>query len=385
MINNKDKNAREKIRREEEEHGVPMFRNFKDHKIEALGKGFEETDQLEELKNQPSPDEPTAFCDDGTTPISDDLFTAAEYNAAEAERSGYSNYSYWGSTLRVFLKKKISVFLLVFLVVLLLFTFIQPLLPNQKDPLKIHTTFVMDSQGFTKETPMRNVQPNSEFWFGTNSIGQDLWSRIWRGTRTSLFIGLCVAITNNIIGIVLGSIWGYARKMDWLFTEIYNLFDNIPYTILRMLLLYIMKPSLKTMIFVMCLTGWIGMSKYIRNQILIYRDREYNLASRCLGTPGLRIILKNILPQLVSVIMLQTALAIPDAISSEVFLTYIGLGLPISLPSLGNLINEGRKVMLVPSQRYQLIFPVIVVGAITISFYALGNAFADASDPRNHR
>jgi ABC-type dipeptide/oligopeptide/nickel transport systems, permease components len=152
-----------------------------------------------------------------------------------------------------------------------------------------------------------------------------------------------------------------------------------------MLLLYIMKPSLKTMIFVMCLTGWIGMSKYIRNQILIYRDREYNLASRCLGTPGLRIILKNILPQLVSVIMLQTALAIPDAISSEVFLTYIGLGLPISLPSLGNLINEGRKVMLVPSQRYQLIFPVIVVGAITISFYALGNAFADASDPRNHR
>ena len=193
-----------------------------------------------------------------------------------------------------------------------------------------------------------------------------------------------MAITNNIIGIVLGSIWGYARKMDWLFTEIYNLFDNIPYTILRMLLLYIMKPSLKTMIFVMCLTGWIGMSKYIRNQILIYRDREYNLASRCLGTPGLQIVLRNILPQLVSVIMLQTALAIPDAIGSEVFLTYIGLGLPISLPSLGNLINEGRKVMLVPSQQYQLIFPVIVVAAITISFYALVNAVADASDPRNH-
>ncbi|MBR5391129.1 MAG: ABC transporter permease [Clostridia bacterium] len=362
-----------------------MFRGFKDHKIEKLGKGFEETDQLEELKRQPSPDDDTVFCDDGTTPITEDLFTEAEYNAEEAERSGYSNYSYWGSTLRVFLKKKISVILLVFLVVLLLFTFVQPLLPNQKDPLKIHTTVVTDSQGFSKEENLRNVQPNKEFWFGTNSIGQDLWSRIWRGTRTSLFIGLCVAITNNIIGIVLGSIWGYARKMDWLFTEIYNLFDNIPYTILRMLLLYIMRPSLKTMIFVMCLTGWIGMSKYIRNQILIYRDREYNLASRCLGTPSLRIILKNILPQLVSVIMLQTALAIPDAIGSEVFLTYIGLGLPISLPSLGNLINEGRKVMLVPSQRYQLIFPVIVVAAITISFYALGNAFADASDPRNHR
>lgn len=142
---------------------------------------------------------------------------------------------------------------------------------------------------------------------------------------------------------------------------------------------------LMEMIFVMCLTGWVGMAKYIRNLILIYRDREFNLASRCLGTPSRRIILRNILPQLVSVIMLDTALAIPGAIGSEVFLTYIGLGLPVSMPSLGNLINEGRKVMLVASQRYQLYFPVAVVSAITISFYALGNAFADASDPRNHR
>ena len=142
MIDKKDKSAREKIRREEEEHGVPMFRSFMDRKIEKLSKGFEETDQLDELKNQPPPGDSAIFCDDGTTPITDDLFTEAEYNAAEAERSGYSNYSYWGSTLRVFLKKKISVFLLIFLVLLLVFTFIQPLLPNQKDPLKIYNTIV---------------------------------------------------------------------------------------------------------------------------------------------------------------------------------------------------------------------------------------------------
>lgn len=310
--------------------------------------------------------------------LTPDAFELVPYSEENAERTGYSNYSYWRSTLQVFLKKKVSVFILIFLVVLLAFTFIQPHLPNQKDP------YVVNNDPETGAT-MRNVEPNKEFWFGTNNIGQDLWSRLWSGTRTSLFIGLCVAICNIVVGLILGSIWGYARKMDWLFTEIYNLFDNIPYTILRMLLIYIMRPSLKTMIFVMCLTGWIGMSKYIRNQILIYRDREYNLASRCLGTSGFHIILKNILPQLVSVIMLQMALAIPDAIGSEVFLTYIGLGLPVSIPSLGNMINEGRKVMLVPSQRYQLIFPVIVVSAITISFYALGNAFADASDPRNHR
>jgi oligopeptide transport system permease protein len=152
-----------------------------------------------------------------------------------------------------------------------------------------------------------------------------------------------------------------------------------------MLLIFILRPSIGTMILVMCLTGWLGMAKYIRNQILIYRDREFNLASRCLGTSGFKIITKNILPQLVSVIMLQTALAIPGAIGSEVFLTYIGLGLPVEIPSLGNLVNEGRKVMLVEAQRYQLLFPMLMTSAITVSFYALGNAFADASDPRNHR
>lgn len=338
----------------------PFFRGYIDHKMDTLQQGFKET-----LKKSEEP------------VITDDLFTFANHDIMDAERTGYSNYSYWGSTFQVFFKKKISVILLVFLVLLLAFTFIQPLLPDQKDPYLVYN----DAAGNT----LRNVAPSSEFWFGTNAIGQDLWARLWSGTRTSLYIGLCVAVCNNVIGIILGSIWGYARKWDKLFTEIYNLFDNIPYTVLRMLLMYIMHPSLKTMIFVMCLTGWIGMSKYIRNLILIYRDREFNLASRCLGTPATRIIIKNILPQLISVIMLQTALAIPDAIGSEVFLTYIGLGLPISIPSLGNLINEGRKVMLVASQRYQLYFPVLVVSAITISFYALGNAFADASDPRNHK
>lgn len=338
----------------------PLFSRFKDRKVDKLQQGFQE-----EL-------------DQGVPPtVSDDLFERAERDCMDAERIGYSNYSYWRSTFHVFFQKKTAVFLLGFLVLLLAFTFIQPLLPNQKDSYQVYN----DAQGKT----LMNVPPNEEFWFGTNNIGQDIWSRIWSGTRTSLFIGLCVALSNNIIGIVLGAIWGYARRWEKLFTEIYNLFDNIPYTVLRMLLMYILRPSLGTMIFVMCLTGWIGMSKYIRNLILIYRDREFNLASRCLGTPAYRIVIKNILPQLISVIMLQSALAIPEAIGSEVFLTYIGLGLPVSIPSLGNLINEGRKVMLVPSQQYQLLFPVLVVSAITISFYALGNAFADASDPRNHR
>ena len=126
------------------------------------------------------------------------------------------------------------------------------------------------------------------------------------------------------------------------------------------------------------------MARFVRNLIVILRDREYNLASKSLGTPTRRIISKNLLPYLVSVIMLRFALSIPETIGYEVFLTYIGLGLPVSTPSLGNLINEGRKLMMNPSLRYQLIFPALIISLITISFYVMGNVFSDAADPRNH-
>ena len=178
-------------------------------------------------------------------------------------------------------------------------------------------------------------------------------------------------------GIIIGAVWGYVRQIDAFMTEAYNVINNVPTTILLMLLAYILRPSFRTMVIAMCATGWLGMARFVRNQIVIIRDREYNLASRCLGTPTSRIITKNLLPYLVSVIVMRIALSIPGTIGWEVFLTYIGLGLPIDTPSLGNLLNEGRQVMMAPALRYQLVFPAVVLSVITISFYVLGNAFAD--------
>ena len=305
------------------------------------------------------------------------LFDYAEFNAADAERGGYSNYSYWGATLRMFFKNKAAVFFLILMVVLLAFTFIQPCLPGQKDPLLIHN----NEWGM----PLNNVPPGTDgFILGTNAIGQDLWSRIWAGTRTSLLIGFSVAIVEAVVDILVGVLWGYVRKLDFFFTELYNVLDNIPQTLLLILISYILNPGVGTIIFALCLTGWLGMARFIRNQIIIIRDRDYNLASRCLGTPTRRIIFKNLLPYLVSVITMRMALAIPSAIGNEVFVTYIGIGLPLDTPSLGNLINTGRALMTMSVLRYQLFFPVIVLALITISFYIIGNSFADAADPKNH-
>lgn len=472
-----------------------MF-SIKDHKSEKLEKALSE--QMQQELEQPAVNE-------------DELFVLAEYDASAGEKSGYSNYSYWQSTLRVFFKNKVAVFLLFVLVALLLFTFLQPYLPGQypanlinnhpqsgkqlsnlapslttvmmtapegttfnaqtvknydgwyavdnvlaslkartkfniveygeewckieyngmtgyvknnfqtklklpDDPTAVPyesrsnfkidmysspmeytnngnalyaaaDAFTMNADGtVTANTnvELRILPSEHSFWFGTNNIGQDLWARVWSGTRTSLFIGFIVAFVEALVGILIGVLWGYVRKLDRLLTEVYNVIDNIPNTIILILISYIMKPSLQTLIFAMCLTGWLGMARFIRNQIVIIRDRDYNLASRCLGTSTWRIIMKNLLPYLVSVITLRMALSIPGAIGSEVFITYIGLGLPVDTPSLGNLINEGRKLITSAALRYQLIFPAIVLSIVTISFYIIGNAFADAADPKNH-
>ena len=338
------------------------MKSYRNHKTEQLGGALGE-----QLKKELSAADMT----------DEELFSFAGFDSSAAERGGYSNYSYWGATVRAFFKNKIAVFFLLVMVATLAFTFLQPYLPNQRDPITIN----YNEDGRT----LSNLAPGQEgFIFGTNNIGQDIWSRIWSGTRTSLFIGFTVACVEAVLGILMGVLWGYVRQLDFFFTELYNIFDNIPQTLLLILISYILNPGVDTIIFALCLTGWLGMARFIRNQIIIIRDRDYNLASRCLGTPTRRIIFKNLLPYLVSVITMRMALAIPSAIGNEVFVTYIGIGLPLDTPSLGNLINTGRELMTIPSLRYQLYFPVAVLAVITISFYIIGNAFADAADPKNH-
>ena len=335
---------------------------------------------MDQMQNALAMDEHDDLTPEEIAALSPEEFAPHAFDAKEAEAIGYSNYSYWRCTFQAFWKNKMARILLIALCLLLVFTIVQPFLPGQKDPNEIFNTY--DKYG--KATPMKNKAPSSEYWFGTDNVGHDLWSRIWAGTRTSLLLAFIVASVNCVVGITVGILWGYVRKLDAFLTEVYNIMDNIPRTIILILMSYILRAGMGTMIISMCIVGWLGMARFIRNQVVMIRDRDYNLASRCLGTPTGKIMIRNLLPYLVSVIMLQTALAIPMVLSDEVFLTYCGLGMPKNKPSLGGLVEEGRKVMMSPSQRYQLIIPALVVTFITVSFYLIGNAFADASDPRNH-
>jgi len=184
------------------------------------------------------------------------------------------------------------------------------------------------------------------------------------------------------VGVCIGAIWGFSKKFDMFMTEVYNVVANVPYILLISVVVLIMSPSFWSMVFALTVTGWIAIAYFIRTQVIIIRDREYNLASRCLGTPITRIATKNILPFMTSVIVTLAATEIPSYISYEVFLSYIGMGL--SDMSLGKLIQSAQSAMVTPGWEFEFWSPVAVASIITVVLYVVGQNLGDASDPRTH-
>ena len=184
------------------------------------------------------------------------------------------------------------------------------------------------------------------------------------------------------IGVIIGAVWGLSKRVDVIMTEVYNIIGNVPYILLISVLVMILSASFWAMVFALTVTGWLGIAYFIRTQVIIIRDREYNIASKCLGTSTFRIAMKNILPFMVSVIVTLAATEIPSYISYEVFLSYIGLSM--SDMSLGKLIYEAEGSMLTPGFEFEFWCPVAVASIITVVLYVVGQNLGDASDPRTH-
>lgn len=300
----------------------------------------------------------------------DDLFRFVEYSAEAAERTGYSDYSYWKSVFQNFLKKKSAVVMAFIFFGLVIFSFVA-LAIGKYDYTELLTDSALAFQN-----------PNGEFWFGTDNLGRDYWCQVWYAAQTSIKLAIIVALGECFVGVTIGCLWGYVRALDRPLTEVYNVINNIPTIIYMTLIALLIGQSFTVMAISLICFGWLPMARNVRNLVLMYRDREYNLASRCLGTPVWRVLVKNILPYLISIIILRLALSIPSTIALESTLSYLGLGLGIDTPSLGILLRNARNYFL--DYPYLLIFPAVIVSLITITFYLVGNAFSDAADPRNH-
>lgn len=309
----------------------------------------------------------------------EELFSKVDHSDLESEKITAPRYSYWHSVFRVFFKKKINIVILVLLAVILVFTYVYPALVEY------------DKFGNLLDSSSKHLLPSAaidKFGFsihwilGTGDSGQSTFDAVWYGSRISITLAFVCAAINMTVGVVVGAVWGFSKKVDIIMTEVYNIIGNIPYVLFISVMIMIFTSSFWTMVLALTATGWIGIAYFIRTQVIIIRDREYNLVSKCVGTSTIKIALKNILPFMTSVIVTLLATEIPSYISYEVFLAYIGMGLKDM--SLGRLIYAAESAMVTPGWQFEFWSPVVISSIITVVLYVVGQNLGDASDPRTH-
>lgn len=219
------------------------------------------------------------------------------------------------------------------------------------------------------------------FYFGTDTLGRDLWTRTWKGTRVSLYMALVAVVVDMVIGLSYGIISGYyGGKTDLIMQRVIEILNSIPNMIIVTLLVFVLSPGILSITLAIVIKGWIGMSRMARAQVLRLKEQEFILASRTLGSNNSKIILKEILPNIFGQVIIISMFSIPDAIFTESFLAFIGLGLRAPLASLGVLINEGYKSFLV--NPYMVLIPTIILAILMLSFTVVADGLRDAFDPK---
>lgn len=310
----------------------------------------------------------------------EELFSRFDHNDIESEKITAPKYSYWKSVFRVFFKKKINFVLLGILAVIVFIAFVYPIFVPYVEGAHVAE---LENEHLKPGAAIKRFGFSLQYIFGTDGSRDPTFVKVWDGARISISLAVICALINMTVGIVIGAIWGFSKKVDAFMTEVYNIIGNVPYILFVSVMVLIFSASFWTMVIALTVTGWLGIAYFIRTQVIIIRDREYNLASRCLGTSMLRMTLRNILPFMTSIIVTLAATEIPSYISYEAFLSFIGVGL--SGNSLGKLIQEAKDAMQTYGQGWQFWSPVAVISIITVVLYVVGQNLGDASDPRTHR
>ena len=315
----------------------------------------------------------------------DELFVPITQDMIQSEKIIAPRYSYWKSVFRIFFKKKtniflITVFVLIFLVAFIVPTFAPYVYDENVTMLVAQHLNPAKALEFFADKP--ECGPAIKWILGTGAYGNSILYGIISSARTSLLLSVICAAINMTVGIIAGAVWGYSKKVDAVMLVIFNIVANVPYILLISVLVYVIGAGFWSFVFALTITGWLSIAYFFRTQVMIIRDREYSLASRCLGTPIPRMVTKNILPFLTSVIVTLLATELPSYISSEVYLSYLGIGLSASVPSLGRMISQAQTGF--TQYPWEFWPPVFIAAAITIILYLLGQNLADASDPRTH-
>lgn len=299
--------------------------------------------------------------------FSKDQFGHVGPNEQKSQEISRKGMSYWQDVWRRLKKNKIAIFSLIVLALFTILAIIGPLL----------TPFNYSENNLVNT----NQPPSKEHWFGTDSLGRDLWARVWIGARVSLAIGIIAAVAQTVIGVIVGGIAGYyGGKLDMVIMRFIDVMISIPYLIFVILIMVIMGSGIFPIVLAIAITGWLEMARLVRGQVMQLKNEEFILSALSIGASPFRLIFKHLIPNTLGVIIVSLTMAIPAAIFSEAFLSFIGIGIKPPMTSWGQLANAGTAVMQI--YPYQLLIPAFFISITMLALQLLGDGLRDALDPR---
>ncbi|MCL6456435.1 MAG: ABC transporter permease [Gorillibacterium sp.] len=303
--------------------------------------------------------------------VPDHLFVPLATNAQVAEAIVRPQLTFWQEAWLKLWKNKLALLGLIVIILLILLAAFGPLLTEQN---------------YSKQTlTQANHKPDGVHLFGTDELGRDVFARILYGARISLFIGITAALIDLIIGMIYGGIAGYiGGRIDNIMMRFVDILYGIPYLLIVILMMVVLGPGLLTIIIALSITGWIGMARIVRGQVLQLKNNEYVLAARTLGGNAWYIIRKHLLPNAIGVIIVQVTFSVPSAIFAEAFLSFLGLGIQPPMASWGVMANDGLPTIL-SGHWWRLFYPAFFISLTLLSFNLLGDGLQDAFNPKRRR
>ena len=330
--------------------------------------------------------------------ITKDMFQLSPADSSLQEKIERESLTFWQDAFRRLVQNKAVVFSMIVIGLIVVLALVGPYFNEYKydtqiEPLRTHVKLPprvpgLEKLGIMDGTYKDGSNPYIErgiedkyFWFGTDDLARDIWTRLWMGARISLYIGLLAVGVELVIGMTYGGVAGYyGGKVDVFMMRITEVIGGIPNMVVLILFLLVFKPGIFTMSMAMVITGWIGMARLVRAHVLKLKNLEFILASKTLGASDFQMIVKHMVPNVIPGIVIFTTFTIPGAIFYEAFLAFIGLGLPAPNASIGVLISDGYKYY--KTYLYMLVIPSVVLSMLMLSLQLLANGLRDALDPK---
>lgn len=275
--------------------------------------------------------------------------------------------SYWQDAWRRIRGNRVAFCCLIILIIYILLAIFVP----------IFSPYGMAEQ----DASAMNQGPSVAHWFGTDSLGRDLFVRVWEGARVSLTIGFLAAVINSVVGTSIGCTIGYyGGALDTIVMRVVDVLYGIPNLIVTMLVMLVLGRGVHCLVIAMIIVGWIGSCRFGRGEMMRLKNQDFVAAAKVLGVPNRSIIFKQILPNMLGLLITNLTMAVPGAIFSEAFLSFIGLGISPPASSWGILAKDG--IAMLRTAPTQLFFPAFFVCTTVLALNLLGDGLRDAFDPR---